>query len=159
MTLTLRTATIDDAPLLARLNMTVHQMHVDAQPRRYKPLSPDDPALLLEFARRIAEPTMYTWIAEVNHEPVGYVQCVLRQIPENVYVYSTRDFHIDQLSVNKAHQNQGVGQALMNQVMQTARELEAEVVTLGVAVFNTQAQEFYTRLGFAFSGHSMWLWL
>lgn len=155
MSTMIRKANINDANTLARLNMAVHQPHVAAQPTRYKPLTPDNPELIAIFEQRLADETFITFIAETDNQAVGYVQCVFKQTTDNVFVYSQLDFHIDQIAVLETHQGQGIGQVLMETAILTAKELHADVVTLGVVGFNEGAIRFYKRLGFTMTSHKM----
>lgn len=155
MTIIIRNATIDDAQLLAKLNMSVHQPHVTAQPHRYKALTADNPELIADFEKRLSDETSYTFIAETEQEAVGYAHCFLRQTGENIYVYSLLDFHVDQLAVIESHQGQGIGKTLMEHVIQFAKDHHAGRVSLGVAAFNIDAIRFYERLGFSIGSHRM----
>lgn len=157
--LTIRSAHSGDAKLLAKLVITVHQIHVDNQPQRFKPLKADNPALIDTYNNHLADENKYIYIAEVDAMAVGFVLCVDYVIPENPFVYSKRDFHIDQISVDAEYQGQGVGKSLMEKAMLKAQELNADILTLGVASFNQQAIRFYEKLGFSIQGHRMWLQL
>lgn len=155
MHITLRKATTRDAGLVAELNMIVHQPHVEANPERYKPLSPDDPDLIDEMRYRLTMTENHTFIADDQGEAVGYVMCFLREQPGNIFVHSVTDFHIDQLAVRESHRRRGIARQLMERAMQTAREHQVDIVTLGVAAFNDGAIRFYQQLGFTFRHHSM----
>ncbi|GAB5492201.1 MAG: GNAT family N-acetyltransferase [Phototrophicaceae bacterium] len=153
----IRQATLSDANLLAELVITVHQLHVDNMPERFKPLKPDNVALIANYERHLANANTTIYIAEVDTIAVGFVMCIYIIIPENPYVYSKGDFHIDQISVNTDYQGQGVGKLLMQQAMQKAQELKADIVTLGVSAFNERAIQFYEDLGFSTMSQKMWL--
>ena len=155
--ITIRTASYEDAAVLARLNVTVHQLHAEAQPERYKPLRGDDPALIAEHEKRLADDNMRTVIAEVDGEPAGYAQCFLRDQPENVFLHASRVLHVDAISVQEVFQGQGVGQAIMRHLATYARELNAQGITLGVMVFNEQAIRFYEKLGFEYNSYRLLL--
>jgi len=155
VTITIRTATIDDSKLLAKLNMAVQQPHVDALPDRFKPLKPDNPELSAFFEARLSDDSTYTFIAEDDGEAIGYVHCVLQDIPDNVFVYGLRDFHIDQIAVLESHQGQGVGNLLMEHAIKLGREFKADRISLGVVAFNKGAIRFYERLGFKIGSHRM----
>ncbi len=155
MTITIREADKDDSKLLARLNMAVQQPHMDAMPHRYRPLSPDSPELIAFFEERLSEDNTRTFIAEYDGEAAGYVHCILRDIPDNVFVYGLRDFHIDQIAVLERHQGKGIGQALMEYAIQKAKDFNADRLSLGVVAFNEGAIRFYERLGFTIGSYRM----
>ncbi len=145
----IRRARPGDAHTLARLNIVVHRLHVQADPTRYKPLSADDPALVAHYEQALTDNDAHILIAERDGQPVGCLVAYLRTIPENPFVYSQRDFHIDQMVVDTPHQRQGIGQDLLEAALVAAKALGAEVATLGVASFNDGARRLYERHGFA----------
>lgn len=154
---TIREAHSGDAKTLAELVITVQQLHIDNQPERFKPLKADNPALIEIYEGHLADDNKYIYIAESDKTAVGFILCVDYVIPENPFVYSKRDFHIDQISVNVDYQGQGIGKLLMQQAMLKAKECNADLMTLGVASFNQQAIEFYKNLGFSIQSHRMWI--
>lgn len=154
MTITIRQAGVEDAPIVARLNDVVQQLHVDVRPERYRALQQDDPARLRHVEQLLARPDAYTFIAEASGEAVGYFVGLFITV-ENVFLHPQRDFHIDQMAVAEAHQGKGVGHRLMAQAKTTARTLNADRLTLGVASFNEGAIAFYEREGFAISSLKM----
>lgn len=155
--ITIREAHSGDAKALAKLVITVQQLHIDNQPERFKPLKADNPALIEVYERHLADENKYIYVAEDADLAVGFVLCVDYVIPENPFVYSKRDFHIDQISVDNDYQGQGIGKLLMQQAMLKAKECEADLITLGVASFNQQAITFYEKLGFSIQSHRMWI--
>lgn len=155
--ITIREAHSGDAKALAKLVITVQQLHIDNQPERFKPLKADNPALIEVYERHLADDNKHIYVAEDADLAVGFVLCVDYVIPENPFVYSKRDFHIDQISVDIDYQGQGIGKLLMQQAMLKAKECEADLITLGVASFNQQAITFYEKLGFSIQSHRMWI--
>ena len=155
MTLTIRRAQRGDIHTLIRLVRTVHQQHIDANPDRYKPLNTQDPALLQFYRDHLSNPEAHVFLAERNETSVGFLLAYLRHIPENPFIYTGTDFHIDQISVEAAHQSQGIGGRLMETALETARELDVDSVSLGVAAFNQRAVRFYERYGFEVSSLRM----
>ena len=141
--ITIRPAHNRDAELLAKLVITVQQLHIENQPERFKPLKADNPALIAVYEGHLADDNKHIYIAEIEGVAVGFILCVDYVIPENPFVYSKRDFHIDQISVDVDYQGQGIGKLLMQQAIREAQECEADLITLGVASFNQQAIEFY----------------
>ena len=150
MTTRLRRATLSDANLLANLNLAVHQVHVEAQPERYKPLESDNTALIAWFENNLVADTTYIFIAEnETGEAMGYVQAFLQDIAENIFIYGYQRLHIDQMSVNAPYRSQGIGHLLMARVIETAKTLQVDSITLGVAGFNQRAIRFYEQQGFS----------
>lgn len=155
MLLLIRQALENDAPLVARLNGAVQQIHHEAHPHRYKPADPDDPSLIAWYAQQLARPNCVIFIAEVDRAAVGYALCLLQEQDENPFRFATTRLHLDQFAVNDTHREAGVGSALLEQVVALAKTHAAERVTLGVAAFNEQAIGFYQRRDFHFDSMTM----
>lgn len=60
--------------------------------------------------------------------------------------------HVTTIAVSPALRGEGLGTALMLELLQEARRGEARVATLDVRVSNELAQRLYARLGFAEAG-------
>ena len=151
---TIRRATVEDAELLAKLNVHVHEAHRAIMPERYKPITGAEPALIAWF-ENLSDDTTVVLIAERDNKAVGYIVCFLQEHPENVFLYARTTLHIDQMSVNDGYRGQGIGQALMNEVLQVAQSLAVDNITVGVMAFNADAIRFYERNGFTLGSHKM----
>lgn len=70
--------------------------------------------------------------------------------------------HIHRLAVGNQHQNMGVGNRLMNALINESRGKNIESITLKVLHSNIKAIEFYKRLGFKLrnrENHNIWMGL
>ena len=155
MSISLRRATVEDATLLAQLCQAVHEIHVAAQPDFFKPIRPDDSALIAFYEQELSSDVI-GYIAEVDGEPVGYMLCAVTTRPENVFSYAQSRLHIDQMSVNEAYRSQGVGKVLMDKAYELAQQHQVDALTLSVWAFNEGAQRFYRTNGFEFAYYNMW---
>lgn len=148
MSLTIRQAQADDAPLLARLNISVQQLHADHFPQRFKPLQPDDPALLAFYDKLLADPTCVIYLAAWDGEAAGYVVCMVKDSAGNAFIYPAKTLLVDQLSVSEAFRRRGIGRALMERAASLARDVGADSIQLTVWTFNEEAIAFYKQLGY-----------
>jgi ribosomal protein S18 acetylase RimI-like enzyme len=148
MSITIRRARHADAALLARLNAAVQQPHHEAEPKRYKPVIPNDPSVIEWFAERLAQDECVIYIAESSGEAVGYAVCLLQERGESPFTYAVRRIHVDQIAVLETHHRSGVGTALLDAVIEWATAKKARQITLGVKLFNEGAIAFYQRNGF-----------
>jgi diamine N-acetyltransferase len=155
VSLSIRQAQQTDAPLLARLNGAVQQIHHEAHPQRYKPAQPDDPTLREWYEQQLARENCVIYIADVDGEAVGYALCIVQEQPENPFRYASKRIHLDQLAVNEHQRQAGVGSALLERTIMLAKACDAERVTLGVAAFNESAIGFYERRDFHFDSMTM----
>ncbi len=60
--------------------------------------------------------------------------------------------HITTIAVTPTHRGQGVGELLLNALIDHAYELHAQTITLEVRVSNTAAQKLYIKYGFQPAG-------
>ena len=144
----IRTATADDVGTLAALTMPVHQIHVDAHPDIFKPLSADDPQLLAFYQALVADPDAIIYIAEIDSEPVGYVIARLKHYADNVFIRNHTTMYIEQISVVPDARGKGCGKSLIQAILSLAKSRHVARVTLDVWAFNTNAREFFTSQGF-----------
>lgn len=151
----IRQATTEDAERLAFLNKTVHQLHVSAAPQMFKPTTGADPDIIAWYRQLVADENTTLYLLEANGEPVGYVGCIIRHLPETPFRYAESVLYIEQLAVTVQHQRNGYGQMLMERAYQLAREHGISRIVLDVWDFNDQALRFYRKLGFQVYVHRM----
>jgi diamine N-acetyltransferase len=98
----------------------------------------------------LTSPSSVFYIAEINHNLVGYVRlvdgsevdCVKAVHPmELVRIYSAKEWI-----------GHGIGAALMNQAVKHAAELGCDVIWLDVWEKNTRAIRFYQKWGYVIVG-------
>ena len=141
----IRRATAADAAVLAQLNRHVHELHVAAEPRIYKPTSDEDVAAW--FAGRMkAGDTAF--LAFEDAEPLGYALARVMERAAHVFGHPRRYVLVDQLAVVRSTRRRGAGRALMNAAEAFARESGVDGVELDVRASNPDAIAFYTALGY-----------
>jgi diamine N-acetyltransferase len=151
----IRTAAPEDAAIVARLNLPVHEIHVEAQPEVFKPIRADDPELIAFHREMIANPDNTVYIAEVEAQPAGYLIARVMRRPENIFVHPMTVLYIDQISVEPHYRKQGCGEALIQAALDLARTRGIARVLLDVGEFNANAQGFFSRQGFRPFTHRM----
>jgi ribosomal protein S18 acetylase RimI-like enzyme len=144
----IRRTTIHDAALLARLNIPIQQLHVDAMPYRFKPPQPNDPALVAFYEERLASDEWVGYVVENDEAAMGYILCEIRRSPDNPFKYAETTLLVDQISVNPEYKRRGCGRALLQAAFELAHEIQAARVVLDVLDFNNGAQAFYQTMGF-----------
>lgn len=144
----IRQATLADVELLATLNRDVQQIHADAYPNLFK--QPTNFAeVVADFKNRVlSDVDGFVLILDVEGEAVGciYARTVTR--PENAYVYAQQYMLVDQISVRPQYQNKGYGKMLMQAVCEVATARGIHRVLLDTYEFNSNAQQFYAKMGF-----------
>ena len=101
-----------------------------------------DPWSLETWQRELQNPIAVWIVEEVEREIVGYAGIW------NV----AGEAQVMRVAVRKALRNQGLGLLLTQELIQKAREADAEAVTLEVRESNIAAQKVYERCGFVSQG-------
>jgi ribosomal protein S18 acetylase RimI-like enzyme len=149
---TIRTATSADAARLSRLAATTFRDTFEAENtledmERYlaEAFTPE------QQAAEIADSDSTILVAEHdlssnNVELVGYAHLASESTPEAVL--GPAPLELKRLYVARAWHGRGVGQALMNAVLNAARARGAKTLWLGVWERNPRAVAFYEKYGF-----------
>jgi GNAT superfamily N-acetyltransferase len=101
-------------------------------------------------AGKLADPSTFFIIAEVDDIPAGYAQLNLGTAPEEII--GTRAIEIERIYSDKVWIGQGVGAALMSACIELAAEKGCDTIWLGVWEHNPRAIAFYTKWGFKIVG-------
>ena len=95
----------------------------------------------------LTDPNRPILAAEIEGKLVGYAFCIL-QVTENDPVLCDRKvLYIDDLCVEETLRGQGIAGALYERVLEYARELGCNAVTLNVWCGNENAMKFYEKCG------------
>ncbi len=94
------------------------------------------------FMEEIQVPCARSVLAQVNNKIVGYVLFWL--LPEEIDIHN--------IAVHTGFRRQGIGQALLQRVIEQARKRDCSRVTLEVRVSNLGAQKLYESVGFVSQG-------
>jgi ribosomal protein S18 acetylase RimI-like enzyme len=147
--ITLRRATPADAIELTRLSFDTFWDAFAGHPMN-KPHDLDDymrRAFTVEqVAFELADPTAIFTIAEIGGEMAGYSKLMLDTIEPAIT--ATRPVELSRLYSHQRYLGQGVGQMLMDRCFHDARELDRDVMWLGVWEHNPRAQAFYRKNSF-----------
>ncbi len=89
------------------------------------------------------EPRLYAWVAEAGGELIGYATATI-----DFSTWSAQTFlHMDCLFVRDGWRNAGVGVALLNRVVEHAREVKTSEIQWQTPEWNEGASRFYRRCG------------
>ncbi len=83
-------------------------------------------------------------VATVNHQVVGTGRLILRKSPNQIQIAQ-----IGRMAVEKSHRNQGIGQAILSELIQTGKEKGVQEFILHA---QTHAIPFYAKAGFEPNG-------
>lgn len=141
-----RPVTEADAAILAVLNAHVHDLHVAAEPRLYRPTDSEEVEAWLR--ETLGAGRSEGLIAFENDEPLGQVIFSKVEHAGHALVHPHAYLMVDQIAVVPGFRRRGVGRALMEAVAERARALGLTQVQLDVRVHNDGARAFYESLGF-----------
>ena len=146
----LELATKHDRPDVERLAKQVHEMHVAWRPDLFQmpeELYPEELYSQLIKAREL-------YVAKLNGTVVGY--CWLRmRVSDAIGRIPRKIMLIDQLCVDEALRNHGIGTQMMEEVRVLARAFGCTDLQLGVYPQNDEAVSFYQKCGFMIQNINM----
>jgi len=103
-------------------------------------------AFFLDLYERFPETFV---VAEEDSQIVGYAMCrIERNIPGFRFTGFSKKGHLISIAVLPKYQNQGIGEALMQEIMKAMLGYDAKECLLEVRITNTVAINLYTKLGF-----------
>ena len=145
MTPVIRRARPGDHLLIRELQQEVAALHYEGRPDLFQ----KEGRYYSEeaFARLLAKPDEFIWIAEADGKAVGYAFALVQRARNNATFRDFNRFYIDDVCVSSACQRQGIGRLLMEECKQQARRSHCHTIDLGVWSFNHNAIAFYESCG------------
>jgi GNAT superfamily N-acetyltransferase len=151
-------ATVEDAEMLTDLAYKTFRDAFHDHPKN----APEDladymqKAFNLEQVRsELADKNSIFLVAEIENEPAGYVRLILDSIePE---ITATKPIELNRLYSKQEFLGKGVGARLMDECFALAKNLNCDVMWLGVWEYNPRAQRFYEKYGFREVGKHVFL--
>lgn len=141
----IRFAAVRDIPGMIDLLQQVGEVHHQIRPDLFRAGAQKYDEAALQAL--LADPKRPILIAEIEEKVAGYAFCIL-QITENDSVLRDRKvLYIDDLCVDEALRGKGIAGALYEKVLDYARELHCDAVTLNVWCGNDGAMKFYEKCG------------
>lgn len=135
---------------ISRLQCLLHQVcevHHEGRKDLFKSCgskyTDEELALLLQDPKR---PVFVT--VDEKDEVMGYAFCILEEYQDHNIFTDRKTLYLDDLCVEETKRHQKVGKALLNYVLQYAKQEECYEVTLNVWASNESARQFYQSCGF-----------
>ena len=142
----IRRAVVEDVGALAALHEEVHRIHVEARPEQFQNAA--EGVLKQRFREWLVDRDAKVWVAEIDGNVVGYAVQLLRHREPHPIVRERTWWEIDNLGVAAAHRNRGIGTALIQTIVEDARQTGIPDVELSSWAFNTAAHRVFERAGF-----------
>ena len=143
--MTIRFATEQDIPQMIDLLRQVGQVDHEIRPDLFRAGAQkyDEAAL----RRLLADETRPILAGVVDDKMVGYAFCILQETKNDPVLCDRKTLYIDDLCVDEAVRGGGVAQAIYQGVLDYARSIHCDAVTLNVWCGNDRAMRFYERCG------------
>ena len=143
--MTIRFATEQDIPQMIDLLRQVGQVHHEIRPDLFRAGAQKyDEAALRRLLADEARPIL---AGVVDDKMVGYAFCILQETKNDPVLCDRKTLYIDDLCVDEAVRGGGVAQAIYQGVLDYARSIHCDAVTLNVWCGNDRAMRFYERCG------------
>ena len=139
----LELATKHDRSDVNRLARQVHEMHVQWRPDLYQMPEELFPEAL--YAELVKNRELY--VAKLDGAVIGFALLKMR-VSEGVGKVTRKIMLIDQVCVDEALRNHGIGTQMMEEVRALARAFGCTDLQLGVYPQNDAAVSFYQKCGF-----------
>ena len=139
----LELATLKNRDDVNRLARQVHEMHVQWRPDLYQmpeELFPEELYTELVKNREL-------YVAKLDGAVIGFALLKMR-VSEGIGKVTRKIMLIDQLCVDEALRNHGIGTQMMEEVRVLARAFGCTDLQLGVYPQNDEAVSFYQKCGF-----------
>ena len=143
--MTIRFATEQDIPQMIDLLRQVGEVHHQIRPDLFRSGAQKyDEAALKKLLADEERPIL---AGVVDGKMVGYAFCVLQETKNDPVLCDRKTLYIDDLYVEKDVRGGGVAQAIYRGVLDYAREIHCDAVTLNVWCGNDRAMHFYEKCG------------
>lgn len=125
----------------------VHDLHVENKPTYYK--ASNELFSMKDLEQVLGSDQEELLVAENQQGMlIGYVKSKILEVGENHPIMKPRKIlYIEDLCVDKEHRGQGIGKALMEEIVAYGKEQKVNSIELMVWEFNEAAKEFYEKYG------------
>ena len=143
--MTIRFACETDIPQMLDLLRQVELVHHGIRPDLFRDGGEKYDAE--DLNRLLSDPTRPILAAVEEDTMVGYAFCILQETKNDPVLCDRKTLYIDDLCVDEAVRGGGVAQAIYQGVLDYARSIHCDAVTLNVWCGNDRAMRFYERCG------------
>ena len=142
----IRFAAEKDIPQMIDLLRQVGEVHHQIRPDLFRAGAQkyDEAAL----KRLLSDPDRPIIAGVVEDKMVGYAFCILQEIKNDPVLCDRKILYIDDLCVDETVRGGGVAKAIYQGVLDYARSIGCDAVTLNVWCGNDRALHFYEKCGF-----------
>ncbi len=143
----IREAIEEDYKIIDSLYRESYQLHFEAIPGTYRKV----PLKLLPrgtYINTLEDKDSAIFVAEVDKKVLGVINITIEEDSGDEVTKPYRRVSVEELSVAKSSQRQGIGKALMQEAENWAKKKKITDLTVMVYSFNKQAIKFYEKNGY-----------
>lgn len=141
----IRFAAEKDIPQMIDLLRQVGQVHHQIRPDLFRAGAQKyDEAALKQL---LADPNRPIIAGVEDDKMIGYAFCILQELKNDPVLCDRKTLYIDDLCVDEKVRGGGVAQAIYQGVLDYARKIGCDAVTLNVWCGNDRAMHFYEKCG------------
>ncbi|MFF2592983.1 GNAT family N-acetyltransferase [Priestia megaterium] len=135
-----------DAGKIAKLNQSVHQLHVELYPQHFQTY---DFHQVHEFFKKVMKDDRFIFLlGEDEDQHVGFAWLEIKQYSETVFKKAYESIYVHQINIAESYKNKGFGSSLMKEIYSIARTNDINTIELDYWNDNTIAESFYEKEGF-----------
>jgi len=145
MNVTVRSAVQADNLRIRPLQSEIAKLHFEGRPDLFRP----EPRFYTEdeFARMLADPKRFIFVAQEEGIVVGYAFASVVHMRSHPTYVDFDVFHIDDICVLERCRGKGIGKMLFSVCKEEALRAHCMLMDLGVLSFNQDAISFYKSCG------------
>jgi ribosomal protein S18 acetylase RimI-like enzyme len=135
-----------DAGKIAKLNQSVHQLHVELYPQHFQTY---DFHQVHEFFKKVMKDDRFIFLlGEDEGQHVGFAWLEIKQYSETVFKKAYESIYVHQINIAESYKNKGFGSSLMKEIYSIARTNDINTIELDYWNDNMIAESFYEKEGF-----------
>ena len=143
--MTIRFAQNRDIPGMIDLLQQVGEVHHQIRPDLFR--SGAQKYSVSDLEALLKDPTRPILIADLDGKVAGYAFCILQVTENNPVLCDRKVLYIDDLCVDETIRGMGIATKLYEKVLEYARSIGCQAVTLNVWCGNDNAMKFYENRG------------
>lgn len=142
----IRLAEKTDMNVWSKLKQQIHSIHVDGAPKQFYKMSSDE--TIAQFQYFMDKDNFEIYMAQLENGIIaGYVVIMYSDNKAFSGAKMRKIIVVDEICVDEKCRHKGIGRALMQKIVDIAEEKDFDAVELSVWSFNTEAKDFYEKMG------------
>jgi len=131
---------------ITKLNEEVHSLHHNRHPDIFKPYNYE--TMYKMFDEMLKKEATYCYVIYKVQEPIGYAILIERDYNRPLFQENHKAILIDQMCVIRKYRSKGLGRQLIEKIKGFSKQNGYNRIELGVWNDNTNAINFYKKMGF-----------